>query len=277
MRSVEHSSVESSAYAAPLGGGQDGRTEGLVPRPKRRRLARRFALGFLAFYAFVNLAIVAQRWGQINPNLGSQARAYAHIQLSPSQHPWYFPMLGLHVLGGSIALATCVLQIWPWLRENHPSIHRRIGRVYIFAGVFTSVFFGLIVEIFWPFSVATMLSQVVVLVLWGFVTAMGLRSRRQGLTEEHRRWMLRSFALTVSVLVEVTIDGPLQLLIRTEFHSRLMSNIDAYIQLKDSNENWLGLIIVILCVEGFLERERFRRVVLGQPAGELRESVSTDA
>ncbi len=281
MRSVEHSSVEPSAYTAPLNGGQNG-TAGLVPRPKRRHLGRNFALIFLALYAGLNLAIVMQRWGQLNPNLGSQARAYAHIQLSPSQHPWFFPMLALHVLGGAVALATCVLQIWPWLRENHPSIHRRVGSVYIYGGVFTSVVFGLIVEMFWPFSVATMLSQVVVLVLWGFVTVMGLRSGRQGLREEHRRWMLRSFALTVSVLVEVSIDGPLQLLIRTEFHSRLLSNIDAYIQLKDSNENWLGLIIVLLCVEGLLERERYRRVVLGQrlvlgqPAGELREPAPAD-
>jgi uncharacterized membrane protein len=278
MRSVENSPVESSAYVSPpIGGEQNERTAGRAPRSKPRHWGRKFALGILTLYVVVSLALVAQRWGQVNPKLGSQARAVAHISLSPAQHPWYFPMLWLHVLGGSIALGACVLQIWPWLRERHPAAHRIIGRVYIFGGVYPAVIFGLIVEMFWPYSVATMISQVFVLLLWAFVTTMGLRMGRQGLNDEHRRWMLRSFALTCSVLVEVTIDGPLQLIIYSEFHTRLMSNADIYIQLKDSNENWLGLFIVILCVEGFLERERWKRVVRRQPAAELREAVPADA
>jgi uncharacterized membrane protein len=277
MRSVKNSPIESSAYVAPSDAGATNGGTDLVSRPKHRHLAGYIALGILAVYASWAVAVVWQRWGQLNPNQGSQAREYANIVLSPSQHPWYFPMLAGHVLTASVALVTCIFQIWPWLRVNHPSLHRYIGRVNIFVGVFPAVVFGLIVEVFWPFSVATMLSQVFVLALWGFVTAMGLRMGRKGLTEEHRRWMLRSFALTCSVLVEVSIDPALEVIIGTEFHSRLMSSKDIFMQLKDSNENWLGLFIIILCVEGFLERERFRRIVRPQLAVRQRESASTDA
>jgi hypothetical protein len=96
-------------------------------------------------------------------------------------------------------------------------------------------------------------------VLWLGVTLFGFRMRRQGRIAEHRRWMFRSYALTCSVLVELAIDPFVQLLISTQYHSRLDSNLDIYFQIKDSNENWVGLLIVILVVEGYLEYERMRR------------------
>lgn len=230
-------------------------------RLKPRRLGRwgRIGLALLVLYAVLNVLLAWYSWGS---SRGSHARELAHIQVSPSEHPFYWPMLGLHVLGGSIALLTCAFQIWPWPRAHHPRVHRRVGRVYAFAGVYPAVLFGLIVEAYWPFSVATALSQVFVMLLWAFVTTMGIVMRRRGLIEEHRRWMLRSFGLTCSVLVELTIDLPLQVLISTEFHSRLGSNLDVYFQLKDSNENWLGLAIIVVVVEGILERERLQRVML---------------
>jgi len=29
-----------------------------------------------------------------------------------------------HILFGSVALVTACLQIWPWLRRTHPTVHR---------------------------------------------------------------------------------------------------------------------------------------------------------
>jgi hypothetical protein len=50
-----------------------------------------------------------------------------------------------HVLFGSIALATAVLQIWPWLRRTHPAWHRRAGRLYVFGGVLPAGLTALVV------------------------------------------------------------------------------------------------------------------------------------
>lgn len=242
----------------PPGGEQPDDPEVVAARTLRRRRWRNFFFGFLAFYVLVNLTTAWLRWGHLDPKMGSQARNAAHIALSPSVHPWYFPALLMHVLGSSIALGLVGLQVWPGLRERYPKLHRMTGRIYIFGGVLPGAFFALLVEVYWPFSVATMLSQVTLALLWLFCTFYGYALRLRGEITDHRRWMLRSFALTCVVLVEVTIDLPVQIIIATELHTRLMSNLDIYFQLKDSNENWIGMFIVLCAVEGFLEWEHRR-------------------
>lgn len=240
----------------PPGGEQRDDPKAFAARTRRRRRWRNLAIGFLTCYIILNLTTAWLRWGRLDPNMGSRARNLAGIQLSASEHPWYFPMLWGHVFCSSIALALVLFQVWPGLRQRHPKMHRVTGRIYIFAGVLPAAIFSLIVEVYWPFSVATMISQVTLALLWGGCTLYGYALRRRGEVEEHRRWMLRSFALTCVVLVEVTIDLPVQLIIATELHTRLHGNLDIYFQLKDSNENWLGMFIVLLAVEGFLEWER---------------------
>jgi uncharacterized membrane protein len=230
-----------------------------APPPKRGGLGRNIFLGVLALSVAAALLIAWSRWGSFDPNMGSQARDRAHIQFSPAEHPLYFWMLLGHIMGSSIALAAGVFQLVRGIRDRYPRVHRYTGRVYVFAGVIPAVFFALVVEAFWPFSTVTAVSQVALAVLWGFVTIVGFRFRRQGRIEDHRRWMLRSYALTASVLVELAINPFVELLISTQFHTRLNGSMDIYMQAKDSTENWLGLIIVILVVEGYLEREQLRR------------------
>lgn len=225
---------------------------------KPRGRGSTIALVVLAVCVVIALYIAWERWGRLDPDLGSQAREIAHIKLSPAEHPWYFPMLFLHILAASVALATSVFQVWPWLRRRFPQVHRNVGRVYIFGGVYPAVFFGLVVQVFWAFSVPTAISQIVPLALWTAVTTCGLVQRRRGRIVEHRRWMLRSFALTALVLIELAIDPFVQLLVRTELHTRLGGNMDIYMQMKDTTENWLGLTIAIISVEWWLERERHR-------------------
>lgn len=39
----------------------------------------------------------------------------------------HFPLLVAHIGFGTIALITCCLQVWPWLRQKHPRVHRVSG------------------------------------------------------------------------------------------------------------------------------------------------------
>ena len=52
----------------------------------------------------------------------------------PPVYPLHFVLLSGHVISGSIALVTPVLQFWPWLRRKFPTLHRISGRIYVFAG-----------------------------------------------------------------------------------------------------------------------------------------------
>ncbi|GAA3095047.1 hypothetical protein GCM10020001_008770 [Nonomuraea salmonea] len=119
---------------------------------------------------------------------------------APDFFPPHFAVLSLHVVFGSIAMITCCLQIWPWFRARYPRAHRRIGRVYVFAGCLPSGLLGLTVGVATPWGPVTMVSNVLLALLWLGCTLAGWRMARQRRFADHRRWMVRSFALTMSIV-----------------------------------------------------------------------------
>lgn len=107
--------------------------------------------------------------------------------------------LSMHLAGGSIALATGAWQLNTHLRTRHPSIHRWIGRVYV-AAVLVG---GLGAAILAPRSREGMVTH------WGFgllavawlgTTVVAYRAIRRRDLASHRRWMLRSYALTFAAV-----------------------------------------------------------------------------
>lgn len=97
-----------------------------------------------------------------------------YLSLDPSQsrvpqppgftsHYWF---LSAHVLFGSIAMVGALLQIWPWFRAKYPAVHRKLGRVYVFAGVLPAGLMALTVGAMSPFGPTTRVANVVAGVLW---------------------------------------------------------------------------------------------------------------
>ncbi|MDT7581746.1 MAG: hypothetical protein QOK35_3010 [Pseudonocardiales bacterium] len=114
--------------------------------------------------------------------------------------PLHYPLLVAHILFGSVALITACLQVWPWLRRAHPVVHRWSGRVYLFGGVFPG---GLAVLAVAPVSSTGPVSAVgntALAVLWLATAVAGFRAARARRYGDHRRWMLRSVALTFSIV-----------------------------------------------------------------------------
>lgn len=105
----------------------------------------------------------------------------------------------IHFVGGAVALLAGTLQVNRWLRTRFPSVHRWLGRVYVLAvagggvsalalaltssgGFVAASGFGLL-GIFWLDS-----------------TLIGYRCIRRGDRTAHRRWMIRSYALTFAAV-----------------------------------------------------------------------------
>lgn len=267
---MEQVELSSAGLAQPGGGERNGRT-GRAARPRR---ASGIAVGVFAALVAVAFVMIWSRWGHFNPRLGSSARAAAGIPINPVKHPWYFPILLLHVIGATVALATVVLQVWPWLRRRHPQVHRSVGRVYIFAGVYPATISGLVVEAFWPFSLATGIQQAFLAVLWLYVTTYGFVLARRGQTADHRRWMLRSFALTASPMVETVIGPPIDMILRMGLHTELAGSKYIFMQVSSATDNWMGVLLAILAVEWWFERERLRRSARRRPSVRPRESTA---
>ena len=112
----------------------------------------------------------------------------------------YYPLLVAHVVFGSVALLTACLQVWPWLRRAFPDVHRRTGRVYVFAGVLPAGVMGLVIGALTPFGPVLRASNVLLALVWLSVTMTGYRAGRQYRLADHRRWMTRSAVLTLSII-----------------------------------------------------------------------------
>lgn len=118
----------------------------------------------------------------------------------PPGNGWYYPALVAHIGFASIAMLCCVMQVWPWFRQRHPAAHRRIGRCYVLAGVLPAGLSGLAIAVVSPFGPVAAVSNVLLAVLWLTFTGNGFRAARASRFGEHRRWMIRSFALTMSII-----------------------------------------------------------------------------
>lgn len=104
-------------------------------------------------------------------------------------------LLPAHAALGGTALLLGFLQILPRLRNGYPKVHRWIGRTYA-ASCLVGGAAGLILAFGASTGAVTTLGFGTLAVLWLGTTAVGWRMARAGRFADHRRWMIRSFAVT---------------------------------------------------------------------------------
>lgn len=104
-----------------------------------------------------------------------------------------------HVAGATVALAVVPFQFWSRLRTRQLALHRWLGRLYgvsILIGGLSGIWLALTTE-------AGQLAGAgfaTLGVLWLIVTANAIRFALQRDIAAHRRWMIRSAALTLAAV-----------------------------------------------------------------------------
>ena len=171
----------------------------------------------------------------------------------PSTWALHYPFLVVHVLCGSVAILTCGLQVWPWFRTRFPVWHRRVGRLYFFLGVFPAGLAGLVVGATTPFGPVAAVSNVLLALLWLVTAFCGLRAALQRRFGDHRRWMIRSFALTLSIISN-RIWGVVAFLVL----SPVMPEASVA-QAVPGIATWLGWTVPLLISQWWLDRTTRRR------------------
>jgi len=112
-----------------------------------------------------------------------------------AQNPHFHPWILLHAGGAATALLLGPFLLLKGLRVRFPKAHRWMGRTYVVGCLVGGV--GALAMA--PTSTAGPIAQWgfgVLGVLWIVVNAQAWRLALQGRFAEHRRWMIRSFALT---------------------------------------------------------------------------------
>jgi uncharacterized membrane protein len=185
----------------------------------------------------------------------------------PSGAAAYYPALVAHVVFGSVAMLTCAVQLWPWLRRRYPAVHRVIGRVYVFGGVLPAGVLGFAIGVVSPFGPVIRVSNVLLAVLWVTVTLAGFRKARQRRLVEHRRWMIRSFVLTLSVISNRMWAAVWFLVLSPQLATTFAGSEALMVQTIAGLSGWMGWVIPLVIAEGWLERDALgseRREVDGE-------------
>jgi uncharacterized membrane protein YozB (DUF420 family) len=256
-------------YAPDLSVGQTQTLGGAGRRtnhPARRRRGLRGRIALVVFAVLAGLFLISV-WSIFVPY------DLAKPRVPTATDPMYLPVLIVHVTGGSVAMSTSVLQVWPWMRRHHPRVHRYAGRLYTVGGVYPAALCALTITAFWPFSPVTAFSDVMVSLLWMTFTTYGWMLARQRRLADHRRWMLRSFALTASIILNRTLGFPIGMILKPALDTKFAGSVDVFRQAWSASTVWVCWTIAFIAVEWYLDRD-FRRRSAGPAAADPQSATA---
>jgi len=166
-----------------------------IPGPSRLRSAgiAWLALTALAVAVFAPLPYAMASLRDLAVQGGEVAANYVDRPL------WVRGFFFVHVACGGVALLLSALQLSRRLRARAPQVHRGVGRIVVVAIAAAGVA-GLVLA---PWSLAGAVGTAgfgTLAALWLTFAALGFRAIRRGDVATHRRWMLRTFAMTYAAV-----------------------------------------------------------------------------
>jgi uncharacterized membrane protein len=158
------------------------------PEPSRARLGWPYRL---VLWSSVIIAIAS--WRYLIPGAPGGAppiRDNAFAQIG---------VVTFHAAAASVALLVGPFQFLSGLRSRRPDLHRWMGRTYVLACLFGGVS-GAVLAAGARTGLVSTLGFGLLAVAWLATTWRAYDAARQGRIAEHRRWMIRSFALTFAAV-----------------------------------------------------------------------------
>ncbi len=203
----------------------------------RLTLRRTIPKALLCLGAFLSgvVAIASYRYlmqlGPVPPNVAANRFL----------HPW----IVIHATSAASALLVGVGQLLPAIRERRASLHRWAGRVYVIACLVGGIS-GLVLALGVSTGPIAATGFAILAILWIFVTTRGWLAARRRSWLEHRRWMVRSYALTFAA---VTLRLYLPVAVIASMHG--FDFIGAYRLIA-----WLAWVPNAILAELYLKRRR---------------------
>jgi uncharacterized membrane protein len=111
-------------------------------------------------------------------------------------HPW---ITYLHMAPGVVYLLGACLQLSERFRTRHYALHRRLGRILVLAAL-TSVALAIVIGVRFPWGGRPQTLATLVFGAWfALCLVLAVRAIRGGDVAQHRRWMIRAFAMGLAV------------------------------------------------------------------------------
>lgn len=163
-------------------------------------------------------------------------------------HPW---LAYGHIVPGMVYLLGAPFQLSRTFRSRHYALHRRLGRVLLGCALVSGVL-SVVLGIVFAWGRGAETSATVVFGSWFVVTLLlAFRAIRDGRVAQHRRWMVRAFAVGLGVATIRIWVG-----IFTGIQIGLLGMGDATMPLRATFgvAFWLGLSMHVVFAEWWLRR-----------------------
>jgi hypothetical protein len=168
-------------------------SERVVTRSRTRvRLVQAAVAGLVVFI----LVYAAMRVMRDVPHLADGTQPVDHADRAYVEHPW---LAYLHIAPGVVYLLGAPVQLAYRIRSRHYTMHRRLGRILLTAGLLNGVF-AIVFGVLFSYGGAGEAAATVVFGGWfvGCLVAAFRAVRRDDIVR-HRRWMIRAFAVGIGV------------------------------------------------------------------------------
>jgi hypothetical protein len=106
----------------------------------------------------------------------------------------------IHVYASMWVLFAGFTQFSRKIQKNQPRLHRTLGYIYVVDVLLITGPAGLLMGFYANGGLPSRIAFIMLALLWIFCTAMALIKARQKNFKEHRYYMIRSYALTISAL-----------------------------------------------------------------------------
>jgi uncharacterized membrane protein len=171
----------------------------------------------------------------------------------PATFALHYPLLVSHVMFASVAMVAAVAQIWPRWRVRHPVLHRRAGRVYVYTAIPAAVC-AMVIGAATPFGPFLAVSNVFLASLWLWFTVNGYLAGRQRRFADHRRHMVRSATLALSIITNRIWTPILFVALHPLQDNVFDGNEEHFLWFAAGLGAWLGWTVPLLAVEWWLNR-----------------------
>ncbi|MBS1564040.1 MAG: DUF2306 domain-containing protein [Bacteroidetes bacterium] len=200
-------------------------------------LYARYVLLLLLAFFFVLMAQITLQYIPIRLDAGFLQIKQSYIDITPWRIAFF-----VHVFSSMFVLMAGFTQFSKWLMRRYRPVHRWMGRLYVVLVLFVTGPASFIMSLLANGGIPSRIAFTTLSLLWMYTTARAWQTARRGQFKQHRDWMYRSYALTLSAL---TLRGWKWLLIAL-FHLR---PLNAYMMVA-----WLGFVPNLLVAEWIIRK-----------------------
>lgn len=161
---------------------------------KRKDFISILILLVYAYYCYLMFMIVAQ-YIPYNTEI-----AFLNIKQDVIQKPFYKLAFFTHVYTSLLVLPAGFIQFNVSLRIKFTKLHRMMGWVYVLFVLLLVAPSGFWMGVYANGGISSQIAFCLLSILWFLFTLLAINSAIQKQFQQHRDWMIRSFALTLSAI-----------------------------------------------------------------------------